>query len=315
MNRFPFNRPQATAQRLYLTRQWQGLPSSAPAPSSGIHISNRFHTSTFQSVHYHKINHYERLGLDENATKKEIKTQFYKLSKLHHPDKNASEASRLEFLAINEAYSVLSDDRRRRDYDLTFRDKSGAMYSNSSSSSTDRSLRGSLRRTPFRHSAQSAAAAAAAKRHGEFRKTFGLGGISGGGGGGGGGRIPHFDSKSHQEMHHEQEIRQEERRQARERTSKEAEWRKKYEDSDGALGKIFRFSFVFISIIVATSFMKVFADEKQKDYRTDKSREQSDQMSEKGIKNSYGISATISELKHHGDDSGDNSTIVADPLY
>ncbi|KAF9901382.1 hypothetical protein EC991_006233 [Linnemannia zychae] len=303
---------------------WQDLLPplfSSHVNSTPSTTTHNFHTATPNSAQHHKRNHYERLGLTEDATKKEIKTQFYKLSKLHHPDKNDSEASRLEFLSINEAYSILGDDRKRRDYDLTFRDKTGSLYSNSSPSG-DRPLRGSLRRTPFRHSAQSAAAAAAAKRHGAFRQTFGMGGVSGGsggGGGGGGGPVPHFDSKSHQEMHYEQELRQEERRQARERASEDAKWRKTFEESDGATGKIFRVTFVFLSVLVATSFMRAFADEGEEN-DADKNLDQDEctlgDMSDSRTTNNRSI--ILSQLKYvpsHHNDGNSDSRVVLDSSF
>eukprot|EP00842_Homolaphlyctis_polyrhiza_P003221 jgi/Hompol1/38/HPOL_000832-RA len=57
--------------------------------------------------------------------KKEIKKRFYELSMRHvslnivwHPDRNQNdEAAHAKFLEINEAYSVLGDDLKRRDYD------------------------------------------------------------------------------------------------------------------------------------------------------------------------------------------------------
>ncbi|KAF9295603.1 hypothetical protein BGZ88_001836 [Linnemannia elongata] len=319
MSRLLFTRTTTTIQPTLrrhrpLHRQELSLPPLT-TPSASSSSPSSFHTSTFQSAHRHsnKSNHYERLGLEENATKKEIKTQFYKLSKLHHPDKNASESSRLEFLAINEAYSTLGDDRRRRDYDLTLRDRTGSLYSNSSSTSSGAPLRGSLRRTPFRHSAQSAAAAAAARKHGAFRSsTFGMGGVSGGsggGGGGGGGPVPHFDSKSHQEMHYEQELRQEERRQARERESEDAKWRKTYEESDTATGKIFRVTFVFLSILAATSFMRAFAEE----------NEENEQNKDPWRRrNNYRSSLVMSHMdqgRPHHDDSSDDDRISLDPSF
>lgn len=59
-------------------------------------------------------NYYNILGVDKTATKEEIKKTFKKLSKLHHPDKGGDEE---KFKEINEAYSVLSDDAKRRQYD------------------------------------------------------------------------------------------------------------------------------------------------------------------------------------------------------
>ncbi|KAF9359938.1 hypothetical protein BGX26_010983 [Mortierella sp. AD094] len=233
-------RPQSLRQTLFA--------STASVPKTANTAS--FHTSTSCYSQSGKRNHYEQLNLTRSATKKEIKTQFYKLSKLHHPDKNASEESRKKFLLINEAYSVLGDERLRRDYDLIQLDKSGTLYSDSSSHSPP--SRGTLRRTPFRHSPQSAAAAAAAaaaaRSRVPFRPNFGEG-------------VAHFDSKSHQEMHYEQEIRREERRQARERASAEYQSRKQYEDSDSSAGRVFRVFFVFMTVVAATSFMKTFADE------------------------------------------------------
>ncbi|KAG0361482.1 hypothetical protein BG005_008214 [Podila minutissima] len=211
-----------------------------------------FHTSGQLDRQLHNRNHYELLGLSNEATKKEIKSQFYKLSKLHHPDKNDSDASRKEFLAINEAYSVLGNDRQRRDYDLTLLDRTGSLYSSSSSSRTAPN-RGTLRRTPFRHSAQSAAAAAAARQHAAFRPNMvGTG-------------APGFDSKTHQEMHYEQEIRQEERRRQRQRENPDFQWKQRYDESDSPVGKLMRVSFVFLVIVVASSFMKAFADEIEDD--------------------------------------------------
>ncbi|KAF9317821.1 hypothetical protein BG003_000287 [Podila horticola] len=221
------------------------------------HQSSSFHASG-QDRQYHNKTHYELLGLSKEATRKEIKSQFYKLSKLYHPDKNDSDASRKEFLAINEAYSVLGNERQRRDYDLTLLDRTGSLYSSSSSPSSSRAApnRGTLRRTPFRHSAQSAAAAAAARQHAAFRPN-----VMGKG-------APGFDSKSHQEMHYEQEIRQEERRRQRQRENPDFQWKQRYDESDSPVGKLMRVSFVFLVVVVASSFMKAFADENEDENHT-----------------------------------------------
>lgn len=57
---------------------------------------------------------YKNLGLNKDATKKEIKKAYRELSKKHHPDKGGDEE---EFKKISKAYKVLSDDERREAYD------------------------------------------------------------------------------------------------------------------------------------------------------------------------------------------------------
>ena len=59
-------------------------------------------------------NFYDVLGVDKKATKEDIKKAFRKLAQKHHPDKGGDETA---FKEITEAYSTLSDDRRRREYD------------------------------------------------------------------------------------------------------------------------------------------------------------------------------------------------------
>ena len=60
-------------------------------------------------------NYYDVLGVDRKATKEDIKKAFRKLAQKHHPDKGGGDEAK--FKEITEAYSVLSDDRRRREYD------------------------------------------------------------------------------------------------------------------------------------------------------------------------------------------------------
>lgn len=59
-------------------------------------------------------NYYEVLGVEKKATKEDIKKAFRKLAQKYHPDKGGDEA---KFKEITEAYSVLGDDKRRREYD------------------------------------------------------------------------------------------------------------------------------------------------------------------------------------------------------
>ena len=61
---------------------------------------------------------YNILGVKKDATKEEIKKAFHKLSVKYHPDKNPDNKEAEEkFKEISSAYSVLSDPKRRNEYD------------------------------------------------------------------------------------------------------------------------------------------------------------------------------------------------------
>lgn len=59
--------------------------------------------------------YYKILGVEKNASKEEIKKAFRKLAHQHHPDKQGGDEKK--FKEINEAYTVLSDDNKRAQYD------------------------------------------------------------------------------------------------------------------------------------------------------------------------------------------------------
>jgi len=62
--------------------------------------------------------YYKTLGVDKSASKDEIKKAFRKLAHEHHPDKTKNDpASSQKFKEASEAYSVLSDDSKRQQYD------------------------------------------------------------------------------------------------------------------------------------------------------------------------------------------------------
>ncbi len=62
--------------------------------------------------------YYRILGVQKNASPDEIKRQYRKLAMEHHPDRNKEDKKAEEkFKDINEAYAVLSDPRKRQQYD------------------------------------------------------------------------------------------------------------------------------------------------------------------------------------------------------
>ena len=61
--------------------------------------------------------YYSILGVSKDASDQEIKRAFRKLAGEYHPDKNKSANASEKFKEINEAYSVLSDSQKRKNYD------------------------------------------------------------------------------------------------------------------------------------------------------------------------------------------------------
>jgi curved DNA-binding protein len=59
-------------------------------------------------------NYYKILGLSKDASQEDIKKTYRKLSKKHHPDMGGDDEM---FKKINEAYSVLGDEKKRKEHD------------------------------------------------------------------------------------------------------------------------------------------------------------------------------------------------------
>ena len=70
-----------------------------------------------------KKDYYETLGIPKTASKEEIKKAFRILAHKYHPDKKGGNETK--FKEANEAYTVLSDDKKRQQYD-TFGHSAGA---------------------------------------------------------------------------------------------------------------------------------------------------------------------------------------------
>ena len=64
-----------------------------------------------------KRDYYEVLGVDKNASESDIKSAFRKLAKKYHPDVSKEENAAEKFKEAQEAYAVLSDPQKRKQYD------------------------------------------------------------------------------------------------------------------------------------------------------------------------------------------------------
>lgn len=66
------------------------------------------------------IDYYKILGVSVTATEEEIKKAYRELAKKWHPDKNNGTETEM-FKNITEAYSILSDERKKEEYDNEFK--------------------------------------------------------------------------------------------------------------------------------------------------------------------------------------------------
>lgn len=70
------------------------------------------------------IDYYKTMGLDDTATSDEIKRAYRTLARKYHPDVSKETDSEARFKELGEAYAVLKDEQRRREYDELKRHRS-----------------------------------------------------------------------------------------------------------------------------------------------------------------------------------------------
>ncbi|MFO0698565.1 MAG: molecular chaperone DnaJ [Nitrospira sp.] len=66
-----------------------------------------------------KRDYYEVLGVDRTATRDQIKHAYRQLALKYHPDKSQDPNAAAKFRELAEAYAVLSDETKRKEYDTT----------------------------------------------------------------------------------------------------------------------------------------------------------------------------------------------------
>ncbi|KAL6278169.1 hypothetical protein ACE6H2_021770 [Prunus campanulata] len=79
----------------------------------------------FLTMEAKTVDPYKVLGVERNASQREIQKAFHKLSLQYHPDKNKNKGAQAKFSEINNAYEILSDEEKRKNYD-TYGDEKGS---------------------------------------------------------------------------------------------------------------------------------------------------------------------------------------------
>jgi DnaJ-class molecular chaperone len=84
-----------------------------------------------------EMDYYRTLEVEENATKTQIKEAYRRLAFQYHPDRNQNPGSSAKMKSINEAYAVLSNPEKRKDYDAARRQFGSGAYTHFRNAYTD----------------------------------------------------------------------------------------------------------------------------------------------------------------------------------
>lgn len=73
------------------------------------------------------MNPYKVLEINESADKDTIRKAYRKLARKYHPDSNpGNKAAEEKFKEINDAYTILSDEKKKEEYDNSQKNGTGA---------------------------------------------------------------------------------------------------------------------------------------------------------------------------------------------
>ena len=80
-------------------------------------LHKRYFHNTSTSYAERMNDPYKVLGVNKTASSSEIKKAYYEMAKKYHPDTNKDEGAHAKFVEAQQAYEVLSDEQKRKQYD------------------------------------------------------------------------------------------------------------------------------------------------------------------------------------------------------
>jgi DnaJ-class molecular chaperone len=80
--------------------------------------------------------YYTILGIKGPTSKKEVKAAFKKQALKHHPDRNSNSDSTIRMQEINEAYSILNNDKTKHLYDIEYLNYKKTVFAQKNKSSS-----------------------------------------------------------------------------------------------------------------------------------------------------------------------------------